>query len=369
MRTRPNFCPMCGLIGVIKTALRRTKRLICRFTLRPTQRVDAIERTKLQPILHDIAQRPLDHRAHFKLAQHYFAIARFIPAIAVCRTSLALGSESPEVYRLLAKAYFSAGCGSLGENLVVRGLLPADYFTSLAKEYSTDTGSLTNLPPFTYQRLKAVEARIRQAVPDEPVRILDVGGGDGALCLFMPNAQYVLAEPTINGITGQSDVFPEKSFDIVVACHVLEHIPEVEKDNFLDVLCSLAKNRVILVGPMDDHGITAQMDSLIYRITFASWAGEHLDCKLPTLDMVRKFARKRGLSCKVTANGDRAAVFWMVFALHYANIAGKTNELDEIVQFSNRYLNDHISNPNQPNDYFVELYIDKAVNSNIPPEH
>jgi hypothetical protein len=48
----------------------------------------------------------------------------------------------------------------------------------------------------------------------------------------------------------------------------------------------------------------------------------------------------------------------MVFAHHFANASGKTEELKEIVQFSNKYLNENISNPGQPNDYFVEFYAD-----------
>jgi hypothetical protein len=304
----------------------------------------------------------MDHSIHFKLAEHYISIGRFIPAIAECRTSVAFGNESPEVYRVLAKAYVAAGYGSLAENLVLRGLLSGDYLDNLQKEYGADTNGLLRLSPVVYQRLKAIATRIEQAIPDPNMRVLDVGGGEGQLCLFLPNAQYVLVEPTINGIsiTAQQSVFPEKFFNIVVACHVLEHIPEVEKDDFLDVLCSLAKNRVILLGPVEDDEYGAQADALIYRITQVSWAAEHLNCKLPTLDMLREFASTRDFECKVTPNGDRAAVFWMVFADHYANVAGKTNELRDIVQYSNRDLNDALSNPNQPNDFFVEFCFDES---------
>jgi len=343
-----------------KAALKNIRMLMSPSVWKATHRINSFQRQRLQSILDEITKHPTDYRIHFILAEYYFSIGRIIPAIAECRTSIGLGNKSPEVYLLLAEAYVAVGCGSFAEDLFTRGLLPAEYLRNLQREYGTDTDGLLKLPPFIYQRLQAIGTRVKKAIPDPHVRILDVGGGEGQLCLFMPNARYILAEPTINGIADQLSAFPEKFFDAVVACHVLEHIEEIEKENFLEALCSLAKNCVILLEPVNSDGYAARADALIYRITRALWAKEHLDCKLPTLEMLRDFASRHGLECNVMPNGDRAAVFWMVFASHYANVAGKTNELQEIVPFSNRYLTESLSNPNQPNDYLVEFYVDKS---------
>ena len=343
-----------------KAALKNIRMLMSPSVWKATQRIKSFQRQRLQSILDEIAKHPTDYRIHFILAEYYFSIGRIIPAIAECRTSLALGSEDPEVYRLLGKSYIVAGCSSLAKDLFVRGLLSTKYVRNLKKACGADTNGLLKFSPITYQRLKAIKTLINQRIPNPHLRILDIGGGEGQLCLFMPNAQYVLAEPAINGIMGQSPSFTKKSFDIVVASHVLEHIPNVEKENFLEALCFLAKDRVILLVPVGDDGYAAEADALIHRITQASWAMEHLKCEMPTLEMLREFANRRGLKCDVTPNGNRAALFWMIFATHYANVAGKTNELQEIIGISNRYLNDTLSNPNQPNDYFVEFYDEKS---------
>ncbi len=349
-----------NLVALSRAVLRRVRRWVSPSGPVSTRQGRPAQDLELQSILNEIAKMPIDHRAHFKLAKHYFAIGRVVPAIAECRTSLAFGGQSHEIYLFLAEAYMAIGCKLLAADMMNCGVLSVDEFNNLKEKYHGVTNVLTKLSPDRYQRLKALAGRVEQVVSDPHVRILDVGGGDGSLCLFMPTARYVLAEPTVNGLGGQKTLFSEKSFDVVVACHVLEHIPDAQKENFLEELCSLAKTSVILLGPIYDNSYGATTPALIYRITRAPWALEHINCNLPTLEMLKEFATKNALECKITPNGDRAAVFWMVFAVHFARVAGEMNELEEIVEYSNRYLNDNISNPNQPNDYFVEFQLNNS---------
>ena len=164
----------------------------------------------------------------------------------------------------------------------------------------------------------------------------------------------------MNGLEGRKAFFPEKSFDVVVACHVLEHIPDEDKEDFLDELCSLAGTAVVLLGPVEHPLLGHLTPRLIYRITRASWAREHIDCHLPTLEMLKDFAIGRSLDYKITPNGARATAFWMVLAGYFARTAGRTNELEKAIDFSNRHLNDNIFNPNEPNDYIVEYRLDSS---------
>lgn len=331
-----------------ESLVKRLKSFLCYFGARPTQQRDMARKTELLSIIKDISSNPMDHLLHFKLAKYYFSVGRLIPAIAECRTSLAFGNDSSEALGFLTKVHKALGLTELTNAC----------FDDPQEKHGAYSRDLPKISPLNYQRLNALATLIRKTFPHEHVRVIDVGGGEGELCLFLTKVHYVLVEPTINGISGQQSGLPKHYFDIVVACHVLEHIPESEREDFLEELCSLGKNRVIVLCPMADDGSTALADALIYRLIHTPWAAEHLSCRLPKLDMLSAFAHKRGLRHRVLPNGDRAAAFWMVFARHYASVAGKTDELEEIEYFSNRYLNDNLFSPNQPNDYIVEFYLD-----------
>ena len=71
----------------------------------------------------------------------------------------------------------------------------------------------------TYYRLKTLSEHMTALSGGGQFTVLDIGGGEGDLCLFLPDAAYVLAEPSINGISGQELAFEDKSFDFVVAVH------------------------------------------------------------------------------------------------------------------------------------------------------
>jgi hypothetical protein len=115
-----------------------------------------------------------------------------------------------------------------------------------------DTGHLVpdvaNLSHNQYYRFSSLAREIKNSGGTN-VSVLDVGGGDGRLACFIPDLWYCLAEPTTNGISGTKLPFADLSFDYVVSCHVLEHIPAQDRYAFLDQLLSKAKRGVILLNP------------------------------------------------------------------------------------------------------------------------
>jgi hypothetical protein len=112
---------------------------------------------------------------------------------------------------------------------------------------------------------------VRNLHGGEAVSILDVGGGDGALSLFLPEVRYMLAEPTTNGIS--ADAFAPKSFDVVVACHVLEHVSGDARTAFMEMLSSRARRHFLLLNPFyDPAGHDKERLQPVVELTGAQWA-------------------------------------------------------------------------------------------------
>ena len=167
--------------------------------------------------------------------------------------------------------------------------------------------------------------------------ILDVGGGSGQLAQFLPEAGYVLAEPPINGISGENLPFEDATFDFVTSCHVLEHVPPDRRFAFLDALLRCARRGVVLLNPF--HDARTSVDErlrLFVDVTGSDWAKEHLECTLPELDLVRKYAADRGLQIKCCPNGFMPLAAALVFSNHYCVRFGRRSHYRAINEYFNK---------------------------------
>jgi hypothetical protein len=207
-----------------------------------------------------------------------------------------------------------------------------------------------------YFRFHTLSTAIRRMTHGNRVSLLDVGGGHGQLVQFIPEASYVLAEPTENGISGMNLPFEDNSFDYVTACHVLEHIPTDNRDQFLDHLMSKTKNGLVLLNPFhDDNTFVDERLKLVIEITDADWAKEHLTCTLPRIEMIQKYADSRELACAIEPNGTLAVSMLMVLVNHFAHQAGLLADLKKVNRFLNLRYSDILNLKQYPNAYLVIL--------------
>lgn len=233
-----------------------------------------------------------------------------------------------------------------------------DINTLLATAKNSKHVPLSTLNHNQFYRLKSLTDHLNGLdMPSQPrISIHDVGGGNGQLCLFLPQANYTLAEPTVNGLSGIEPAFEEKKFDVVVSCHVLEHIPQQERTKFLESLCKMAKHFVILLNPffVEDSYETERL-KLVIELTNASWAKEHLDCSLPSLQDIKQFAKDREIGVRIFPNGTLTTSLAMLFVSHYANKAGCAEQISKINSFYNTCYFDKLVNPYLPTGYLVQL--------------
>lgn len=321
-----------------------------------------IAHRKRKKFLQDILRNPENPVAHGNLGDQYATQKKWIEAIAEYRTSLSLGATDKLVYLALANAYSAFGQVELARSVLGKILSDGDDKATAqavaiqSKLQSRASRPLGEFNHNRYYRLRTLADHITNLCDNSNISLLDIGGGDGALSLFLPDCRYVLAEPTVNGLSVND--FSEKSFDIVVACHVLEHILTEERSRFLDSLASRAKHYVVLLNPFFQPGeFLEERLKLVIKLTNSPWAKEHMHCTLPTLQELQDFALGRDYEIKISPNGSLATTLAFVFLDHYASSAGRINDLKEINNFYNTFFFNKLTDSKVPTGYLVELRV------------
>lgn len=296
----------------------------------------APDQTGLQGILQRLAQEPLNANLHLQFAIAASTMGRRHLAYAELKTAQYLGVDGNEI-----------------DNLLV----------AFREELPDPISMYHNL----YFRLATLSAEIIERGGGTDLSILDVGGGEGVLASFIPDARYCLAEPTVNCISGTALPFADRSFDYVVCCHVLEHVPLDQRHVFLDQMLSKSQRGLILNTPFDVEGAELQaVHEIFIEITGAQWAKEHLDCIFPKLQDIRDYADSRGLQLSVKPNGTHTTSMAFVFIDYFAAKAQCFDDLKKINAFYNSNYTNILDSAQYPNSYLIYLGRPETKSSLMP---
>lgn len=279
----------------------------------------------MESLVESLGEDPLNARLHLELADYATKMEKPYLAFAELKSAQFLGEGGPAFDRKLqARRQALPDPKSMNHNQYFR-------FVSLSAEFLKRAGS-------------------------SGVSVLDLGGGNGELASFIPDVSYCLAEPTVNGISGIDLPFADKSFDYVVSCHVLEHIPVEHRETFLDQLLRIARRGVVLLNPFHVEGTYVEERlKLFVDITGAQWAKEHLDCSLPEVSLIETYASKNGLEFEVVPNGCITTSVALVFVDYFAEKSGLIDEWHKFNQFFNRYYTEIHGSSAYPNAYLMYL--------------
>lgn len=163
-------------------------------------------------------------------------------------------------------------------------------------------------------------------------QILDVGGFDGSLAMFLPDYEVHVIDPATTGATGLK--IENCQYDFVVSIDALEHVAPNQRASFLQQLTGVAIQMCFINFPAR-HTVRAQQ--LVYELTKNPLVREHVGWELPDREHVKEQLELAGFN--VEMRGYASVSQWVSQYL-LQTVA------PEIGAAANRYLlEEHLTEP------------------------
>jgi SAM-dependent methyltransferase len=217
---------------------------------------------------------------------------------------------------------------------------------------------LLRLPFDQYGRYRLIREMLDAARPllAPRLRVLDVGGlavtrrGETILPaqLFLPADDVTVLDmpacdlPGYVRGDGRGLSFPDRSFDLVVSCDTLEHVPADDRPAFWGELLRVARHGVILAAPFGEPEVVAA-EALLQAYIRAELGvtqpqlAEHSAYGLPQRAITAALLGDLGRAYRAYPAGDVYAWLAMMLAKH-TRVFGDPELHDQLDSFYNRFL-------------------------------
>jgi len=165
-----------------------------------------------------------------------------------------------------------------------------------------------------YIRLKAVADAIK-GLDNSVKRIMDAGGYDGALALFLEGYEVDLFDPaTTGGSLLQAPVY-DQSYELTVSVDVLEHIDAALRERALAELARITRRYIVLNYPCRE---TTKAQKIILKATNNALIREHVEYGLPDSAWVLRTLGQHGFEGTVQPYGCMNVWIGQYLGLHLA---------------------------------------------------
>ena len=216
----------------------------------------------------------------------------------------------------------------------------------VARANVLDPGKRFELTWDRFVRLHNTAESIKALVP-KGSQILDVGGFDGALSMFLADYVIDVIDPITTGGSGLS--ISNYKYDFVVSIDALEHVEPRDRDSFLEQLTCASLRKCFINFPAR-HTIRAQR--LVYELTRNPLVREHVEWELPDRNEVKEHLERAGF--QVEMKGYASVSQWVSQYL-LQTVA------PEVAATANQYLlEEHLSEP--VGTWLYDLVIGTKVN-------
>lgn len=209
-----------------------------------------------------------------------------------------------------------------------------------------------NLPFDQYQRYRIVAEGLEALREGNatPLRILDVGGGEGIALHFFPDDDLEILDQTVaegvpNFVEGDATAMPyeDDAFDYVLSVDVYEHIPPEARQKYLSELRRVAGKGVLLAGPFESEEVRAaeRLVNEVHRAVHLQgnvWLEEHKENSLPDLPQTKKFFEEHQDGVTVVPNGYLPHWIAMLSMVFYGVKLG--DEMQELFGRFNTFYNE-----------------------------
>lgn len=208
-----------------------------------------------------------------------------------------------------------------------------------------------------YQMMREALDAAREKVGPR-LRVLDVGGffrrADGTPILparlFLPTDDVTVLDQRIADLPGyvqgdgRSLQFADQSFDFVISCDTLEHVPAADRPAFWRELLRVARCGLLLAAPFDLPEVVAAEDLLLRYVKHTLGVEqpelrEHRDYGLPNLADARALLDTLGLEYRHYPASHVHSWLFMMLVRHYLSIQlGQSEMLYQLDQYYTRFL-------------------------------
>lgn len=212
---------------------------------------------------------------------------------------------------------------------------------------------MNTLPPDLYSRNTTIAFIAQKLLSGSKLRVLDVGGYEGKLAQFLPESATCtildkLPRPeheTGEYVEGDAQKIPfsDRSFDLVVASDMLEHVDKPFRAPIIREMLRVSKNHLIIGVPCKSallEKAEAYLCEQFQSITGSEhpFLKEHRDYGLPEESRIEEMLRKEGVNYTMIREGN--LMNWYIQQL-YAAVQHGENMEDQKYAFY-RYFNDHL---------------------------